>query len=275
VTNPFLGGVAVITGAGSGIGAGLVTHAAELGMKIALADVDRDSVEARVETLTAAGTDAFALRVDVRDYSAVEALADAVYDRWGRTTVLFNNAGIELHGNTWEIPPENWRRVVDVNLNGVFHGIRAFVPRMIADPSRSHVVTISSVAALRTNPGTSAYAATKHANLALTECLALELAEAAPQVVVSAVLPGSVKSKIFENAFTADADGAGAASNRTLAESMADHGIEPEVAARIIFEGIAAGALRVHTDRELSMRFVAERTAALQSDRPALAQRTA
>ena len=256
------GGVAVITGAGSGIGAGLVTQAARLGMRIALADVDEEAVQTRADRLNDEGVDALALRADVRSADDLVRLRDAVYKRWDTTTLLVNNAGIELHGNTWEVTPEQWKRVVDVNLLGVFHGIHAFVPRMIADPRPSHVVTISSVAALRTNPGTSAYAATKHANLALTECLALELADVAPQIRVSAVLPGSVHSRIFESAGVAATE-TGRTSREALAASMADHGLDPEVAAHIIFDGVARGDLHVHTDPDTSRRFIAERTARL------------
>lgn len=261
----FSGGVAVITGAGSGIGAGLVTHAASLGMRIALADVDFASVQARSEDLAAQGVEASAHRVDVRSARALEELSEAVYERWGTTTLLINNAGIELHGNTWEVEADQWQRVIDINLLGVFNGIRAFVPRMIQDSRTSHVVTISSVAALRTNPGTSAYAASKHANLALTECLALELAEVAPQVRVTAVLPGSVRSRIFEDAVTADTE-AGRASRAALSASMADHGLDATHAARIIFEGVSRGVLRVHTDEQASRRFINERAAALRLD---------
>src|SRR5690606_24397005 len=118
-----------------------------------------------------------------------------VYEVWGTATLLVNNAGIELHGNTWELPIDAWQRVIDVNLNGVFYGMRAFVPRMLAQRSVAHVVNISSVAALRINPSTSAYAATKHGTLALTECIAAELALVTDLIRVSAVLPGAVRSK--------------------------------------------------------------------------------
>lgn len=261
----FSGGVAVITGAGSGIGAGLVTYAAQLGMRVALADIDTAAVEARAEELRSEGVDAFAQTVDVRQFDQLEALAAAVYDRWGHTTLLVNNAGIELHGSTWELPVDRWERVIDINLNGVFYGIRAFVPRMVADPRPSHVMNISSVAALRSNPGTSAYAATKHATLALTECLAQELAIEAPHVRATAVLPASVKSKIFANAFSVDENGLGARSRDALANSMARTGVDPVDAARIMFDGAARGALRVHTNPDLSRQFIELRAESLRA----------
>jgi NAD(P)-dependent dehydrogenase (short-subunit alcohol dehydrogenase family) len=258
------GGVAVITGAGSGIGAGLVTVAAEIGMSVALADVDLPSISMRATELSEQGVDAFAMYADVRSSADLIALADAVYERWGRTTLLINNAGVELHGNVWEVSPDQWRNVVDINLNGVFNGINAFVPRMIAEPSPSHVATIASVAALRTNPGTSAYAATKHGSLAMTECLALELAGIAPQIKVTAVLPGAVRSKIAECAVVAETEG-GIASHQKLTRSIMTRGLDPVVAARIMLTGIAEGKLRVHTDPDQSREFIRDRYESLNA----------
>lgn len=258
VTN-FGGGVAVITGAASGIGAALVAHAAGLGMKVALADVDFDTIRKRVAELDALGVEAMAKRVDVTNPDDVESLAHDVYREWNTTTILVNNAGIELHGNTWEIPVEMWQRVVDVNLNGVFYGMRSFIPRMISQGTTAHVVTMSSVAALRTNPGTSAYAATKHANLALTECVAKELASVTENVHLTAVLPGPVKTAIFENAMTADNDGVGAESKKLFNDLLHRDGIKPRIAARMIFDGAARRDLRVHTDPAISRGLIEER----------------
>src|SRR5699024_8073266 len=137
----------------------------------------------RAEELTAQGVEAVAIRTDVSDYNQVERLAEHVYSRWGEATLLVNNAGIELHGNTWDLPVERWHQIIDVNLNGVFHGVRAFVPQMLTQGSRAHVVNIASVSSLRINPGTSGYAASKHGNLALTECLAAELASITDNIV--------------------------------------------------------------------------------------------
>ena len=259
----FAGGVAVVTGAASGLGAGLVTQAARLGMRVALADIDTDAIRSRTRELEREGVDALWCEVDVRSHDDVAALADAVYRRWDGTTVLINNAGLELCGNTWELPVERWRQVVDVNLNGVFNGISAFVPRMVSDSTPSAVVNVCSVAALRVGPGSSAYSATKHACLALTESLALELAESAPQVRATAVLPGLVRSRIFDSAFVADEDGIGARSRARYAASMAEKGLEADDAARIIFDGVARGELRVHTHPEVSRSYIAERARAL------------
>lgn len=262
-TTDFRGGVAVITGAGSGIGAGLVTHAAGLGMRIALADVTEDRIKQRAEELTDQGIDAIAIRADVSEYEEVDRLAEQVYSRWGETTLLVNNAGIELHGNTWEFPVDRWHRIVDVNLNGVFHGIRAFVPRMLKQGSRAHVVDIASVSSLRVNPGTSGYAATKHGNLALTECLAAELAPVSSDIVVSAVMPGAVKTRIFADAFAAHEEGLGEEARQAMDKQINEIGLEPTEAAAIIFDGAARGDLRIHTDPAMSREFIEQRAADL------------
>jgi NAD(P)-dependent dehydrogenase (short-subunit alcohol dehydrogenase family) len=258
ITN-VTGGVAVITGAASGIGAGLVSHAAGLGMRIALADVDQATIEERAEDLQQQGIDAYAIATDVSEFEQVDSLAAEVYRRWGETTLLVNNAGIELHGNTWDLPVERWQRIVDINLNGVFYGVRAFVPRMLQQATRAHVVNIASVSALRINPGTSGYAATKHGNLALTECLRAELADVTDDVIVTAVLPGAVKTRIFEDAYAAHDSGFGEETRRALAQAISESGLEPEAAAAIIFEGAARGEARVHTDPAMSQAFIQQR----------------
>lgn len=267
VTN-FAGGVAVITGAGSGIGAGLVSHAAGLGMRIALADVDKAAIAKRENDLRNQGIDAVAIETDVSDFDQVEALAAEVYARWGQTNLLVNNAGIELHGNTWDLPVERWQRIVDINLNGVFFGVRAFVPRMLQQGARAHVVNIASVSALRINPGTSGYAATKHGNLALTECLRAEIAAVTDDVLVTAVLPGAVKTRIFEDAYAAHEDGFGEETRRALARAISESGLEPEAAAAIIFDGAARGEARVHTDPVMSRAFIEQRADDLSFWRP-------
>src|SRR5690348_17141139 len=128
----FGGGVAVITGAGAGIGAGLARHAARLGMTVVLADVDTKAVAALRDELVAAGGRAVDAVCDVRDPGALEALAERTYCDIGPVRLLVNNAGVEQFGYLWDTPVENWNRLVDINIGGVFHGVRAFLPRMLA-----------------------------------------------------------------------------------------------------------------------------------------------
>ncbi|WP_219420163.1 SDR family NAD(P)-dependent oxidoreductase [Pseudonocardia nigra] len=208
----FAGGVAVITGAGAGIGEGLALHAAlRLGMTVAVADVDGSAAERVAARITADGGRALAHAVDVRDPAAMERLAERVAAGAGPVRLLVNNAGVEQFGYLWDTPVANWHRLVDINVNGVFHGLRAFLPRMIANPGRSVVLNMSSVGGVAAVPLQAAYVMSKHAVLALTESLHLELAAVGANVGAHAVLPGVVASDIFASARGVDGGDTGAA----------------------------------------------------------------
>jgi len=264
-TTDFTGGVAVITGAGSGIGAGLAREAASRGMRVVLADVNLDAIEALSAELNAAGAETIARKVDVSDPAALDSLAALAYDTWGQVDLLVNNAGIEVHGLMWEIPVDLWNSVISVNLNGVANGMRSFIPRMLESGRRSHIVNLASVAALGTRTHTSPYGATKHAVLALTEIVAKELAPISSEVVMSAVLPGAVDTSIFVNAISVDDGGPGDLDRTAMRERLASEGIDPREAARIIFAGASKGMLRIHTDLEMSGTLIATRAEELRS----------
>ena len=138
------GRVAVITGAGSGIGAAMARRFARSGMKIVVSDIDAAAAEATRASLCESGHDAIAVRTDVANAADVDALADAAYQHFGAVHLLCNNAGIVPSGRQrmiWEYPLEDWKWALDVNLMGVVHGIRSFVPRMLAQGTEGHVVT--------------------------------------------------------------------------------------------------------------------------------------
>lgn len=197
----FGGGVAVVTGAGAGIGEGLARHAAlKLGMAVALADIDDGALSRVRNEIEASGGRALAVPTDVRDPEALERLAERAYAELGAVRLLVNNAGIEQFGWLWETPAANWKRLVDININGVFHGIRAFVPRMIAAGRRAHIWNLSSMGGVSAAPLQAPYIMSKHAVLSITECLRLEMELAGHDIQVNAVLPGVVASKIFQAA---------------------------------------------------------------------------
>ena len=148
----FSGGVAVITGAGAGIGAGLGRHASQLGMTVVLADVDVDAVAALRDELCAAGGSAVDVVCDVRDPDALQELANRTYRDVGPVRLLVNNAGVEQFGYLWDTPVANWRRVIDINVSGVFHGVRAFLPKMMATAEQAWVWNLSSVGAVLAAP---------------------------------------------------------------------------------------------------------------------------
>ncbi|PTR30978.1 NADP-dependent 3-hydroxy acid dehydrogenase YdfG [Rhodococcus sp. OK519] len=253
------GRTAVVTGAGSGIGEGAARQAASLGMNVVLADISAERCGAVADDLRSAGHAVLAVPTDVRDAAAVDALADAAYDEFGSVTLLLNNAGLESLGFTWEVPADEWRRVVDVNLNGVFHGIRSFVPRMGADPQPSHIVNTCSVGGIAITPRMTAYAATKHGVQALTECVYLECAEAFPQIAVSVFSPGQVATRIFEDAPVHD----GTTTDAGFWRDQIREGMTPDEAAKLLFDGVARDEFWILTHPEAFERLASKRARVL------------
>jgi NAD(P)-dependent dehydrogenase (short-subunit alcohol dehydrogenase family) len=193
------GRVAVITGAGSGIGAGLARVCAAEGMRVALADVDSNSVERVAAEIRAGGGEAIAMPVDVRDAKAVASFAERTYDAYRACHLLINNAGVVVYRPVAELELADWRWVLSVNLDGVIHGLHAFLPRMRAQGGPAHIVNTASMAGLipLPNAGLAAYAASKYAVVAISETLRLELA---PEGIgVTVVCPGGVQTRINES----------------------------------------------------------------------------
>ena len=139
---------AVVTGAASGIGLAITEAFVAEGMQVAMADVDEERLGTQVARLSGEGANVYGVTVDVRDPDAVDALGRSAVDRFGRLNVAVNNAGIVNGGNTWEISLEDWHRVVDVDLWGVIHGVRSFVPLILASGEEGHVVNTASMAAV-------------------------------------------------------------------------------------------------------------------------------
>ncbi|WP_158166822.1 SDR family NAD(P)-dependent oxidoreductase [Mycolicibacterium smegmatis] len=271
----FGGGVAVITGAGAGIGAGLARYAHRLGMTVVLADVDEAAAAALRDELRADGGTAVAEKCDVRDPDAVADLADRTYRDVGPVRLLVNNAGVEQFGYLWDTPVANWNRVMDINVSGVFHGVRAFLPKMMAHGSPAWVWNLSSIGGVAAVPLQAPYIISKHAVLALTECLRLEvqLAGHDDHVHVQAVLPGAVKSNIFEAAGGVDSgqDGADVNAAESQREAMLDikaAAMDPIDAAEAIFEQSARGAFYLLTQPEYVGSAMAERAQVLISQVP-------
>jgi NAD(P)-dependent dehydrogenase (short-subunit alcohol dehydrogenase family) len=193
------GRVAVVTGGASGIGRAMADRFAREGMKIVLADVEEKPLAAAREELAGRGVEVIAVITDVSKADAVDALARRTFEAFGGAHVLCNNAGIGTGGMSWELSHADWEWVLGVNLWGVIHGIRAFVPRMIAQGS-GHVVNTASIAGLLSAPGMGPYCASKHGVVAISECLHHDLSLAAGGVVkVSVVCPAWVKTNIADS----------------------------------------------------------------------------
>ncbi|KMV16280.1 oxidoreductase [Mycolicibacterium conceptionense] len=264
----FGDGVAVITGAGAGIGAGLARCASRLGMTVVLVDVNAEAIAVLREELTVAGGSAVEMVCDVRDADAVQAMADQVYRELGPVRLLVNNAGIEQFGYLWDTPVSNWQRVVDINISGVFHGIRAFVPKMMTTDAPAWVWNLSSIGGVAVVPLQAPYIMSKHAVLALTECLHLEVQAAGHDhhLHVQAVLPGAVVSNIFESAGGVDSGDTGAAEGqRTAMLDIKAEAMDPLAAAEMIFDQAAEGRFYLLTQPDYVGSAMAERARVLSS----------
>jgi NAD(P)-dependent dehydrogenase (short-subunit alcohol dehydrogenase family) len=269
----FSGGVAVITGAGAGIGAGLARYAATLGMTVVLADVDAGAIAALRDELRATGGSAVDVVCDVRDPLAVQDLADRTYRDVGAVRLLVNNAGVEQFGYLWDTPLANWERVIDINVSGVFHGVRAFLPRMLATDQQAWVWNLSSVGGVVAIPLQAPYIVSKHAVLALSECLYLDvqLAGHANHIHVQAVLPGAVVSNIFDAAGGVDpadaTDPAVAEAQRAAMLNVKARAMDPLAAAETLFEQAAAGRFYLLTEESVGAAMAA-RADVLAAQRP-------
>lgn len=190
--------VAVVTGGASGIGRALADRFAAEGMKVVLADVEEAPLAAAAREMTAAGATVLAVRTDVARLADVEALAERAWSAYGGVHVLCNNAGVAGGGLSWEASDAEWQWVLGVNLWGVIHGVRTFVPRMLAGGDEGHVVNTASVAGLSTAPGMSSYNVSKFGVVALSEVMHHELAMVGAKLKVSVLCPAWVNTRIAD-----------------------------------------------------------------------------
>lgn len=194
----FAGRVAVVTGAASGIGLALARRLGAEGMKVVLADVEAEALAQAERGLAERGVETLAVRSDVTDEASVRALADAALARFGAVHVVCNNAGVMGGaGVCWEVPDADWAWVFGVNFHGVLHGLRVFVPILLAQ-EEGHVLNTASMAALVSLPLASPYVVSKHAVLALSESLHHELRGRGPHVGVSVLCPEAVDTRIVD-----------------------------------------------------------------------------
>ena len=194
--------VAVITGAAGGFGREFAREAARLGMRLALADVDRAALHALVDELRAAGATAFAEEVDVAQDAEVARLAARTWAEYGAAHLLFNNAGVGCGGLVWENGPADWQWVLGVNLMGVAHGVRHFVPRMLAAETGgapAHIVNTASMAGWVCPPLMGVYTVSKHAVVALSETLHHDLRLAGSRIGVTCLCPAFVPTGIADS----------------------------------------------------------------------------
>jgi NAD(P)-dependent dehydrogenase (short-subunit alcohol dehydrogenase family) len=238
----FDGKVAVITGAGSGIGRALALNLAARGAVLALSDKDEVGLLETAERAAAHhARDVHAEKLDVSDRAAVAAYATSVVADLGRVNAVFNNAGIALHGDFEETPYDEFERIMDVNFWGVVHGSKEFLPHLIASGD-GHLVNISSLFGLMGMPAQTAYNASKFGVRGFTEALRMEMLIAEHPVQVSCVHPGGIKTAIARNARTTashDQQSVAALFDKKLAKTTA------EKAAEIIVAGVLRNKPRI------------------------------
>ncbi len=244
----FKGKVAVITGAGRGIGRGIALHCAREGMKVVLAGIRMESLAKTAADLEALGVETLIVQTDVSQVAAVENLAEASYRAFGSVDLLVNNAGVDVPASVLDSTLDDWNWVMGVNFYGVLYGVRAFIPRMIEQKQSSHVVNVSSVSGLEEGGGV--YGVSKHAVVVLTESLYHDLAKTASHVKVSVYCPGWVDTEFYRvdqsrpERYKAKAT---PMTDEDRAEWRADlaKGYSIEAAARILFAGVRENKLYI------------------------------
>lgn len=243
------GKVAVVTGAAHGIGRALALGFAAEGMRVAAVDIDEAGAQATADLI---GSGAVARRVDVADAEAVDALAHDCFDEFGQVDLLVNNAGVFQGGLCWERSVADWQWAFGVNVYGIIHGQRSFLPRMIAQDTEGHVLNTASVAAFVSAPFSGPYVVSKCAALALTECLAHDLAVVGSKIGASVLVPSAFDTAIAQSSAvrparfgvdsTADGQGTAAALGQIVSQGMS-----PDEAVAPVIDGIRSGTFLIPT----------------------------
>lgn len=240
---------AVITGGASGIGRAMGELFLEKGMNVVLADIEQQALDSTVADLKAKGGHCIGVVTDVSKAEDVQRLADAALAEFGGIHIACNNAGVFAGGLLWEESLADFQWQLDVNVWGVIHGIRTFVPIMAAQDSECHIVNTASMAAVTAMPYSGIYHMTKHAVLALSESLYHELAFHVPNVKVSVLCPEAINTGIAASernrpgAYSREGDIVESDARAIVSEALADSvavGIGPEVMAQRVFDGIVA-----------------------------------
>jgi len=237
------GKTAIVTGAASGIGLGIATALAEAGANVVMADIQKDAVEQAAQGLSGTNKRVMPVRVDVtQERSITDALAEAERN-FGKLHIACNNAGVPMHGRQMvDVPPDDWEFVIGVNIWGIIHGIRHFLPAILRHGEEGHIVNTASVAGFQNRRGTNQgpYSMSKYAALSLSEGLELELE--GTNVGVTVLCPGPINTNIAQGARNRP-DHMGGPQVRendeaVLAERLATTGIDPKKVGERVVDAI-------------------------------------
>jgi len=253
-TEPVIarGNVAVITGGASGIGLAVARQLADRGMRLVLADIDEPKLRDVEGTFSEAGVEVSGVICDTASGASVTELAEAALARFGGAHLLFNNAGVAGIGDAWNGPIELWDRVVGINLYGVVHGIRSFLPIM-TEQGVGHIVNTASMAGLLGLPGAAPYTATKHAVVAISESLFIELDSTGSPIGVSVLCPGFVKTDLMQHEPDEVDSPVGALIGEVLTSGV-DDGIPADDVADQVVAAVDSGQFWILTHDDMKQR---------------------
>ncbi len=239
------GKVAVITGGASGIGLAMANEFGAQGMRLVLADIETTALDAATKALGDKGFEVLGVPTDVTDFASVQALAARAVERFGAVHVIVNNAGVSITGPTWELSLDDWRWVHAVNVWGVIHGVKAFVPLMLEQGAPAHVINTASLAAFNAAGEHAPYSSSKAAVVSISQALYSELAALNTQVGVSVVCPGMVDTRIHQSWRVRPADDKPWSDrewnddrHRAGSEAFQGAGVPPEDIARLTLEAL-------------------------------------
>ncbi len=255
----FQGKTAVLTGAGSGFGLECARIGARLGMNLVLVDVQKAALDAAADEMRAAGAQVLAQQVDVSNRQQMEALARSVQERFGAPHLVFNNAGVGAGGLVWENSVADWEWVLGVNVWGVIHGLRLFMPMMLAaakaDPAyRGHMVNTASMAGLLTPPNMGIYNVSKHAVVSLTETLYQDLSLVTDQIGASVLCPYFVPTGINQSERNRPGNlaNSGLTASQKIGQAMSDKAVSSGKVtaadmAQKVFDAVAANQFYIYS----------------------------
>jgi NAD(P)-dependent dehydrogenase (short-subunit alcohol dehydrogenase family) len=258
--------VAVVTGAGSGIGRAMAEKFAAEGMKVVLADVQEDALAAVESELLGRDARVIAVRTDVSKGEHVEALARKAIDAFGAVHVLCNNAGVSGGGGpVWTATEADWPWVLGVNLWGVIHGIRVFVPIMLQQDTEGHIVNTASVLGLTSGPGGAPYGVSKHGVVRLTEGLYYDLQAAGSKLRASVLCPGLIATQIvlsgrnrpdvLQNEVDAETRRQAETFAQQAHQFFSENGMPPAEVADMVFDAIREERLYILTHEPIKDAF--------------------
>jgi NAD(P)-dependent dehydrogenase (short-subunit alcohol dehydrogenase family) len=272
------GKVAVITGAAEGIGKAIAVAAAAEGMRLVLADISDALLNSTVQELRANGTEVIGVVTDVAKESDIQTLADQAYAQFGHVHLLVNNAGVAFAKSAWETTAKDWEWIMGINLYGITHALRIFIPRMLASDEVAHIVNTASVAGLIAEPALAAYNVSKFGVVALSESLHHDLSLRKSKIGVSVLCPSWVKTRIIDaerNRNTEDriqtdqlekvSQKTGAAINKAV-----EAGISPQQVASDVIAAVKANTFYILTHPETKAAVAIRSEDILQGRPPSL-----